>query len=411
MTNGRRRLHLAIVAPDAGGHYMALHVRAIAAEAVRRGWRLTLLTTAAATRHPAYEVIRRETGAALTTALLPADTVARREPRLVRGLVLEARRWGAFRTATARALTPCRVDAVYVTSLEQTARMIALRGSPFGGIPFAGLYTKVRFHHRSMGVRSRIGPRARLIEATLLPRLLAVPSLRAVPVVDEPLVEWARTRRAPGWRKLVLVRDPGLRLRFPREQARAQLGVLPEQVLVLLYGAIEARKGIDELVAALADRRTPGAIAMLVAGAQDAFTREVLASQPAARLRAQGRVYEQQGFLDDAREAWAFAAADIVWLGYRDFDAMSAVMVQAADAGLPCLAADRGLVAWSVARHGLGVVVDTTRHDAVVDALLRLATDRDLCRTCAEHGTSFARGRTVESFGSSICDAVGADRR
>jgi hypothetical protein len=213
--------HLAIVEPDATGHHMALHVRAIAAEAVRRGWRLTLLTTAAATRHPAYEVLRRETGAALTTALLPADTVTRREPRLVRGLSLEARRWRAFRAATEDVLTPGGVDAVYVTSLEQTARMIALRGSPFGSIPFAGLYTKVRFHHRRMGLRSRIGPRAWLIEAALFPLLLALPTLRAVPVVDEPLVEWARTRRAPWWRKLVLVRDASeLRAIVPRAQAR-----------------------------------------------------------------------------------------------------------------------------------------------------------------------------------------------
>src|SRR6266404_7496825 len=263
-------LHLAIVEPDAAGHHMVLHVRAIAAEAVRRGWRLTLLTTAAATCHPAYEVVRRETGAALTTALLPAETVTRREPRLVRGLALEARRWRAFRSATLRILAPHGVDVVYVTSLEQTARMIALRGSPFGGIPFAGMYTKVRFHHRRMGVPSRIGPRAWLIEAALFPRLLAVPTLRAVPVVDEPLIEWARTRRAPAWQKLVFVRDAsGLRANVSRPQARAEIGVPAVQFLVLLYGAMAARKGVAELVAALADSQTPHRIAMLVAGAQD----------------------------------------------------------------------------------------------------------------------------------------------
>jgi glycosyltransferase involved in cell wall biosynthesis len=404
--------HLAIIEPDAGGHHMALHVRAIAAEAARRGWQLTLLTTAAATHHPAYEMVRCEAGGALATALLPAHTVTRREPRLLRGLVLEARRWGAFRTATMDVLTPRRVDAVYVTSLEQTARMIALRGSPFGGIPFAGMYTKVRFHHRRMGVCSRIGPRARCIEAALFPRLLAVRTLRAVPVVDEPLMTWSRTRRASCWRKLVFVRDAsGLRIDVPRAEARVQLGVSPGQVLVLLYGAIEARKGVAELVAAVADPRTLPEVAMLVAGAQDDFTRGVLATEPAARLRAQGRLYEEPGFLDDRREARAFSAADIVWLGYRDFDAMSAVMVQAGDAGLPCLATDRGLVAWNVAHQGLGLIVDTSRHDAVVDALLRLALDGELRRKCAEHGKSFTYGRSVENFGSSICDRVRIDSR
>jgi glycosyltransferase involved in cell wall biosynthesis len=274
------------------------------------------------------------------------------------------------------------------------------------------MYTKVRFHHRRMGVRSRIGPRARLIEAALFPGLLAIPTLRAVPVVDEPLVEWARTRRAPGWRKLVFVRDAsGLRASVPRAQARVEIGVRPAQLLILLYGAIAARKGVAELVAALADPRMAHGVAMLVAGAQDQFTRAVLATATAARLRAQGRLYEEPGFLDDTREARAFAAADIVWLGYSHFDALSSVMVQAGDAGLPCLATDRGLIGWTVARHGLGIVVDTGRHDAVVDALLRLASDAALRRTYGERGKSFASGRTIERFGSSICDAVSIDSR
>jgi glycosyltransferase involved in cell wall biosynthesis len=403
-------LHLAIVEPDAAGHHLALHVRGIAAEAVRRGWRLTLLTTAAATHHPAYDAICRETGAALTTALLPAHTVKCREPRLVRGLTLEARRWRAFRDATVDVLNPRGVDAVYVTSLEQTARMIALRGSPFGGIPFAGMYTKVRFHHRRMGVHSRIGPRARLIESALFPRLLAIPSLRTVPIVDEPLLEWARTRRAPGWRKLRFVRDgSGLRKSVPRAQARAQIGVRSTQLLILLYGVIAARKGVAELVAAVADPRMLGSIAVLIAGEQDDFTRAVLASEAAARLRAQRRLYEEPEFLDDVCEARAFAAADIVWLGYRDFDAMSGVMVQAGEVGLPCLATDRGLIAWNMLRHGLGLTFDSGRHDAAVDALLRLGSDAALRRTCGEHGRSFAAGRTLEQFGRSICDAVAGE--
>ncbi len=400
-------LHVALVEPDGGGHHFALHVRAIAAEAVRRGWRITLLTTDVAMRQPAYDIVQRESGAVITTALLPDYTAKRRDPRLLRGLAHEARRWRALRAATAAVLVPAAVDAVYVGSLEQTARLFALRGSPFGRIPFAGMYTKVRFHHRRTGVHGRIGPRARFIETMLFPRLLAIPTLRAVPVLDEPLVKWTRTQAAPAWRKLAFVRDgSGLRAHPDRARARAELGIAPEQLVVLLYGALEVRKAVPQLIAALADPRVPVTIAMLAAGKQYDFARAALAAEPAARLRAQGRLYEDAGFLDDAREARAFAAADIVWICYRDFDAMSGVMVQAADAGLPCLACDRGLIGWNVARHGLGVVVDGSRHEAVVAGLLRLAGDAELRRACAERGRLFAAGRTVENFGASICDAV-----
>src|SRR2546425_236240 len=176
-------MHLAIVEPHAAGHHLTLHVRAIAREALVRGWRLRLLTTAATTRHPAYEVLRRATGDALETSLLP-DEVGRMDRRFLTGIVVEARRWRALRAAAGEILAPLGVDVVYDAGVERTARAMAMFGSPFARIPFVGLYTKVRFHHRRMGVRSQIGPRARLVETAAVPRLLALQTLRALPVLD-----------------------------------------------------------------------------------------------------------------------------------------------------------------------------------------------------------------------------------
>jgi glycosyltransferase involved in cell wall biosynthesis len=188
--------------------------------------------------------------------------------------------------------------------------------------------------------------------------------------------------------------------------ARAALGIAPAQTLVLLYGALHQRKGVAELLAALADPRMPAEVAALVAGAQDPFTERTLAAPAAARLRAHGRLYEAPGFLDDAAEARAFAAADLVWLGYRNFNAGSAVLVQAGVVGLPCVATDRGLVAWTVERYGLGITVDTGDPDAIVAGVQRLALDRQLRRECGPRGRAFAARRTPEQFGRGICDAI-----
>jgi glycosyltransferase involved in cell wall biosynthesis len=402
-------VHLAIIEPDAAGHHLAVHVRAIAREARARGWRLHLLTTAAALRHPAYELLRRDAGGTLATSLLPNDSAAW-DPRFLRGLAAEWRRWRALRQATAATLAPLGVDVVYDTSLERMAQVVALLGSPFGRLPFVGLYTKVRFHHRRMGVRTRMGPRARLLETIVLPRVLAVPTLRALPVIDEPFADYARTRRGSAWRKVAPVPDAsGLHGGVAPAAARAALGIAPAQTLVLLYGALHRRKGIAELLAALADPRMPAEVAALVAGVQDPFTERTLAAPDAVRLRAQGRLYEVPGFLDDAAEARAFAAADLVWLGYRNFNAGSAVLVQAGVVGLPCVATDRGLVGWTVERYGVGITVDTADHGAVVAGVRRLALDPQLRRECGRRGRAFAACRTPEQFGRGVCDAIAGE--
>src|SRR6185295_14200834 len=93
-------MHLAVVEPNAAGHHFAVHVRALAREATARGWRVQLVTTAAATRHPAYAVLQRALAGRLETVLLP-DEAARTERRFARGVALELRRWHAFRSAMA----------------------------------------------------------------------------------------------------------------------------------------------------------------------------------------------------------------------------------------------------------------------------------------------------------------------
>jgi len=399
-------MNVMVFQPEARGHHMILYLRHIAREAVRRGWRLHLVTTHEATSHPAYRVVKGECGDRMTTSPVPDARYPRENPTALSLLAFQLRQHRIFAMAYRRLAATDRPDVVLVENLDHCDKAISLLGSPFGDAPFVGLQMAVRFHHRRMGVRGGASRQDRMYE-WLFRRLLRVPTLRSLVVIDEALAEYTQRAHLAEKEKVRFVPDAAsLSGKESREQTRQALGLLAEQVGVLVYGALSERKGLAELLAAVADERCPERIVLVLAGVRDAHVDDLLGGADARRLRAEGRLIDIPGFLDDAGEFRVFRAADVVWLGYRGFPGMSGVLVQAAVMGLPIIACAEGIIGWLAARYGVGKVVDVSRKNEVLGALTRLASDPDLRLAYGERGRRMAERHAPERFAGAIADAL-----
>ena len=393
-----------LVEPDPTGHRMVLYARSIAREALQRGWRLRLLTTAAARRHSAYAALAAELGSAMPAHAMPdAPLPERSSPSALFRYQLNLHRAAGegYRHASATSGEP---DLVFLNSLDPLEKVLAVRGSPFGSARFAGMSISPRFHHDCEGVNT---PRRRtdLLHAWAFRRVLGIPTLRALTVIDPTLPAAAERGRWSGREKLRWVPDPGaVSGGFERPDARAHAGVPPDAFVILLYGGISERKGLRALLSALEAPRTPRHVVALVVGQVYEDGQAVLSGPEATRLRDQGRLFEVRGFVDQERSAWAFRASDAVWLAYEGFYGTSAVLVQAGAAGLPVLARDEGLVGWLVRRHRLGLIIEGD--ESVGATIARMASDSALRETAGANGLEFARERTPERFGGAVCDAL-----
>jgi glycosyltransferase involved in cell wall biosynthesis len=257
-----------------------------------------------------------------------------------------------------------------------------------------------------MGVRGP-GTRHDALYARLFERLLRIPTLRALATIDETLPPYVRQQRITGWDKVHHVPDVArLNGRADRAAARASLGIAPDNVVVLAYGALEPRKGIAELIAAAASPVCSTRVVVLLAGRQDAFVRDLLTGTDAQQLRAARRLVEVSGFLGDQQELDVFSAADIVWVAYRGFYGASGVLIQAGSMRLPVVACEDGLIGWTAQRHGLGELVDPASRESVTGAINRLAGDDSLRRTYGENGAQLAAAHTPEAFGMRLCDII-----
>jgi glycosyltransferase involved in cell wall biosynthesis len=174
-----------------------------------------------------------------------------------------------------------------------------------------------------------------------------------------------------------------------RRQARAELGIGADDVLLLFVGRVVPIKRLDLLLEALATaRRAEPRLRLALAG--DGEERPRLERRAAAL-----GVAAEVRFLGYRRELRPlFAAADVVVLS-SDNEGTPVSLIEAAAAGLPAVATDVGGVREVVA-EGTGTLVPRGDVAALAGALTRIAAEEGLRASLGAN----ARERALARFGA-----------
>lgn len=397
-------MRLLIVEPDAEGHHLALYTRLILRESRRRNWGVTLLTTRSAVQHPAFQIAAGEGESALSTVLMN-DLAPPRNFGSIELLRCQHRLWRALRTAVNDNRNFAEYDLIYCVNFDYFEKALSILGSPFGQRPFAGMMMNPKFHRSSTG----LGPRSRsdFVYQVLFQRLLGITGLASVLVVDEPFRDHCARTGLRNNAKIRLVPDVGELGELPsKEDSRAQLEIADSKFVILVFGSLTDRKGLEHLLQAVS-RLGCADVVVLAAGKPDESMQAFLDSAVAHEMARSGQLIVRAAFLDSAGEAQVFSAADAVWLGYvGGAYGSSGVLYQAGAAGLPVIAMEEGLIGWMTRNYQLGVTVDPTDHQRVAEEILSLKNDTVARRRSGENGRRLAALHTGPSFGRAICDAL-----
>ncbi len=351
------RIHL--LEPLASGHRMAF-VKRIADAAIAAGHDVAFSSTAASLAHPSAATLPAMTRHVIAWGDRERQTVSRGLTCKLGWRRIFQRHWAEVGSADAVAVLPFA---------DYCLPAIGLLGSPFATARWVGVTMQPTFHHHAVGVAA---PRrhSAWLQARLLDRAVASPTLLRLFALDETLVAWARPRRSGQTGRLVHLGDPANpTAAVPRSEARVRLGLDAAARVILVYGAVNPRKGLAQLAAAVSAPEWPADAVVLVLGAWDASARPLLEDAGFAAARMAGRIIVHDRWATAQDEADAFAAADLVWLGYVGFYQTSGVLMQAATAKLPVVACRDGLIGWLTARHQLGAVVDPCDPRAICTAV------------------------------------------
>ncbi|OYV72295.1 MAG: hypothetical protein B7Z74_05780 [Deltaproteobacteria bacterium 21-66-5] len=176
-----------------------------------------------------------------------------------------------------------------------------------------------------------------------------------------------------------------------RDEMRRTLGIPEAAVVACFVGRLEAQKGVDALVEALATLPVEelGLYLLVVGDGSMKCDLEAL-----VRTRALAEHVRFLSFRSDVESI--LGASDLFVLPSR-FEAMPIALVEAMAAGLPSVVTDVGDNAAVVERGALGLVVAPGDVKALAGAMGALARDTDKRRTMGARAHEAAAGYSAEA--------------
>ena len=398
--------NLLIIEPHMSGHH-GVYLRWIVRGAVERGFRVYLGTLEDSLSHPLFTKMLEECRDTLEIITLPTPVIDYMEDTNTGGLV---RRELAYRKLFKRFFNKAQQifqpDLVFLPYLDYCSYAIAILGLPFKHTPWAGIVMRAAFQYKEMGL---IGPKSYLLwpKKELFFRMLQKKTLRTLFTIDPTLNTYMKDKLSVGGEKLRYLPDPANFDGNINKDAARQILQLPKNaVIILVYGKISLRKGLDALLAASANQTSLADVHILLAGKQEPEIRSLLKSHNVKQLLMSDRLHQMNKFISEEEEYLVFKASDIVWLGYREHYTMSGVIVQAGRMGLPVIACKEGVIGWLTKENELGAVIDGLYEKDISEAVKQLMVNSLSLDKYQESGNHYFSGHTIDHFKKIIFDPL-----
>ena len=189
------------------------------------------------------------------------------------------------------------------------------------------------------------------------------------------------------------------------DNLRQTLGIQTNRQIFLLFGALDGRKGIDQLLDSmtlLPDKECE-TLCLLLAGGTRLEEQVRIRTQVADICREKPvQIVEDYRFIAEAEVPAYFDIADVVLAPYQGHVGMSGILLLAAAAGKPVLSSNYGLMGELVRRYQLGLAIDSTAPQEIAKALSKCLQelpetlgDRTQMRTFAEQNSVDQYTRTI----------------
>ena len=246
------------------------------------------------------------------------------------------------------------------------------RSAPFA---VSGIYFRPDFHYKTRpGIKARLNG---IRKKVTLNGVLNRKGLTNLFCLDHSAVEGLRklSSNTKIWPLVDPVETYDIRP-AEVEQLRVQLQIEPNRRILLLFGHLDDRKGIEPLLEALKLLKPDEqrALCLVLAGPIQPDFRERVESSM-ADVGKDMQIVRSFGIIERRQVQVYFQLSDYVLALYQNHVGLASVVVRAAVSGKPVLASDYGYLGHLVQSEQLGTVTDSTSPDAIRALLERMLTE------------------------------------
>jgi glycosyltransferase involved in cell wall biosynthesis len=365
--------------PDSSGHRLQ-HVRHLTEALLAAGCRVSLALQTDARDRAEYKVHLRSL-----------------EPHVELLLRCHARQQLNLRTPRRRVhelagtLAELRPDWAYVPYADRITQAAAIESVLHGGGAFSRTPVEAQLMRGKYGYPLRSG-RERL--SAMANRWLTLRNPWRVTHLLDPWI--LRGLGVADESRFRLIPEPvEQRVPMDRREARRLLAIPVDGRYVAMIGALEPRKGIEELLAAVERATLAADDRVLLVGKVTPPIRALLETRHDRLFRVK-RVVLLDRYVSDEELGAAFFAADVIAVTHPRQIGSSGTLVRAAAAERYLLTSDFGWVGWVNQLFQLGTSVNVADTDALA-AALKTAFDRSESFRRTEAANRFCRYHTVEN--------------
>ena len=215
------------------------------------------------------------------------------------------------------------------------------------------------FHFKACGV---IAPTPKILHVKrfLFMRVLQIKTLSQLFSIDELLADYISDKHPKLANKLTYLPDPTEPpLNLDNSELRQRYNIPQNAKVILIYGAIDERKWIFNLLDTLESSKDLEDWHALVVGRQSSTVREAFSTTRWTNLKQANRIHAMDKFVTDEVEHHVLAMCDVVWVAYAGHYTMSGVIVRAGMYRKPVIACEDGLIGWYARVKGVGITVNS----------------------------------------------------
>ncbi|MEL6928883.1 MAG: glycosyltransferase [Cyanobacteria bacterium J06600_6] len=273
--------------------------------------------------------------------------------------------------------------------------------------PVSGIYFKPTFHY---GTLARDCPSRREIiqrwrEKLTLSRILRHPQLKTLfcldPLAIEPLKQFQPQANIVYLPDPVEVAAPAIEI----ETWKDNLGIEPNRLVLMFFGALDRRKGLYQLVEALSvlPPEICRHLSILLVGKGNSSDLSQIEPQLARLKKATPlQIIQHYQFVSESEVQGYFQLADLILAPYQKHVGMSGILLLSAAAGKPVLSSDYGLMGELVARYDLGMSVDANYPSEIALGITQFVLTYPQLAADQPRRQQFAREHSIAEYATAI---------
>jgi glycosyltransferase involved in cell wall biosynthesis len=274
--------------------------------------------------------------------------------------------------------------------------------------PFSGIYFRPRFHYDEFpGCTLSWKDKVRHWQERFhISQALRHPQLKTLFCLDQFAVKYLKEFHSHA--KIVYLPDPVQiysKSESKVDELKANLGIEANRRVFFLFGVLDGRKGIHQLLDAISTL-SPALcekICLLLVGKiaeSDSSTLQNRIREISQALPVQ--IIVQDKFISEQEVPLYFQSADVVLALYQRHVGMSGIVVQGAAVQKPLLSSDYGLMGETVRHWQLGLTVDSTIPTEIASCLTQFLTESPEISFDPSKAKYFAEQNSAENYASTI---------